>query len=100
MKLNNIISLKIRIHVLNLKIEVQMKKKYLLPLMILIVTMYSYTMYIGLHNHDYQSYIAERQEKDVVAVESNQDESNAIEIVVQIIDRVYQAVTMINKVAN
>lgn len=100
MKLNNIISLKIRIHVLNLKIEVQMKKKYLLPLMILIVTMYSYTMYIGLHNHDYQSYIAERQEKDVVAVESNQDESNAIEIVVQIIDRVYQAVTMINKAAN
>jgi hypothetical protein len=100
MKLNNIISLKIRIHVLNLKIEVQMKKKYLLPLMILIVTMYSYTMYIGLHNHDYQSYIVERQEKDVVAVESNQDESNAIEIVVQIIDRVYQAVTMINKAAN
>ncbi|HQW95344.1 MAG TPA: hypothetical protein PLU58_06050 [Saprospiraceae bacterium] len=77
-----------------------MKKKYLLPLMILIVTMYSYTMYIGLHNHDYQSYIAERQEKHVVAVESNQDESNAIEIVVQIIDRVYQAVTMINKAAN
>ncbi|MCB0604508.1 MAG: hypothetical protein KDC25_06550 [Saprospiraceae bacterium] len=92
--------MKIRIHVLNLKIEVQMKKKYLLPLMILIVTMYSYTMYIGLHNHDYQSYIVERQEKDVVAVESNQDESNAIEIVVQIIDRVYQAVTMINKAAN
>ena len=77
-----------------------MKKKYLLPLMILIITMYSYTMYIGLHNHDYQSYIAERQEKDVVAVESNQDESNAIEIVLQMIDRVYQAVTMINKVSN
>lgn len=93
-------SLKIKKHVLNLNIEVQMKKKYLLSLIILIVTMYSYTMYIGLNNHDYQSYIAEKHEKDTVTVESNKDESNGIEIVIKVIDRIYQAVTMINKVAN
>ncbi len=62
--------------------------------------MYSYTMYIGLNNHDYQSYIAEKHEKDTVTVESNKDESNGIEIVIKVIDRIYQAVTMINKVAN
>ncbi|MCO6461481.1 MAG: hypothetical protein J5I59_08765 [Saprospiraceae bacterium] len=77
-----------------------MKKRSLLLIVCLIVFAYSFTMYIGMNENNYQSYLTQQKTEQSIVNNDENDVNVSIKVFVDFIDRMYRAVAMINRAAN